>query len=335
MKKYHRKGMMKMERTWKTLNDYFPNIAKSGVFSGLNIEGFPWYTNPNTYYLEPYMSPTQQINYYYHTIRSGNKVASEALETFSGMWSNTGTGVSIFTNKIGQMLLLKYKDIWLKRYATMNFEYNPIENYDMNEEYTQTNNGKRTPNLTKNTTRNPNLDYDETIQDEPGTTKTITRTPDLEKQESTTRTPNITETETTTNVTSDSANNVYGFNSNSPVPNETSKTTRNGEVSTAETGTEENETRSTETGTETTTESIDGTSYRTITKKESGNEDTIETETGSESTEGKETHTLKRSGNIGVTTSQQMIQSERELWNWNFLESVFEDIDRELTCNIW
>ena len=42
-----------------------------------------------------------------------------------------------------------------------------------------------------------------------------------------------------------------------------------------------------------------------------------------------------RHGNIGVTTSQQMIESEIELWKWNFFESVFKDIDTILTLPIY
>lgn len=45
--------------------------------------------------------------------------------------------------------------------------------------------------------------------------------------------------------------------------------------------------------------------------------------------------TLKRSGNIGITTSQQMIESERQLWLWNFFESVFSDIDKILVLKIY
>lgn len=42
-----------------------------------------------------------------------------------------------------------------------------------------------------------------------------------------------------------------------------------------------------------------------------------------------------RSGNIGVTTSQQMIASERELWRWNFFNIVFRDIDSVLCLPIY
>ena len=47
------------------------------------------------------------------------------------------------------------------------------------------------------------------------------------------------------------------------------------------------------------------------------------------------TRTLTRSGNIGVTTSQQMIESERELWMWNFFDIVFADLDNILVLKVY
>ena len=46
------------------------------------------------------------------------------------------------------------------------------------------------------------------------------------------------------------------------------------------------------------------------------------TESGTETT----THEFKRSGNIGVTTSQQMLESERKVVNFTFLKIVFRNI---------
>lgn len=46
-------------------------------------------------------------------------------------------------------------------------------------------------------------------------------------------------------------------------------------------------------------------------------------------------HKLTRSGNIGVTTSQQMIQAERDLWLWYYFDAVFDDIDKLLTLRIY
>lgn len=61
------------------------------------------------------------------------------------------------------------------------------------------------------------------------------------------------------------------------------------------------------------------------TKGEADKNKTIETE----SQTGK--RTLTRSGNIGVTTSQQMLESEIKLWEWNFYETIFKDVDTVLT----
>lgn len=45
--------------------------------------------------------------------------------------------------------------------------------------------------------------------------------------------------------------------------------------------------------------------------------------------------TLTRSGNIGITTSQQMAESELKLWKWTFIQAVYEDLDRLITVPIY
>lgn len=44
---------------------------------------------------------------------------------------------------------------------------------------------------------------------------------------------------------------------------------------------------------------------------------------------------LTRKGNIGVTTTQQMINSEIELREYNFIEAIYSDIDSILTLKIY
>jgi hypothetical protein len=77
--------------------------------------------------------------------------------------------------------------------------------------------------------------------------------------------------------------------------------------------------------TATRTDNLTDTETRNITDQTTHN--TTDTTTG----ENEVTRTLTRSGNIGVTTSQQMIQSSIDLWQWNFFTQVFEDIDTLLT----
>ena len=99
-------------------------------------------------------------------------------------------------------------------------------------------------------------------------------------------------------------NSVYGFNSSEAVDSDI-KTTG-------------------VTGSDETTYNTEDTDTGTQTDTESGRD--VETRN----------YQLSRAGNIGVTTSQQMIESERNLWQWDFFRSVvYPDIDRILTIEIY
>ena len=103
----------------------------------------------------------------------------------------------------------------------------------------------------------------------------------------------------------DISNKVYGFNSSNSVNSDTSTNTVD--------NTEEHNLTFGDTIDETETHNLTFTDERY-------------TSTGRE---------LTRSGNIGVTTSQQMITSERKLWDWIYFEKVFEDIDSVLCLDIY
>lgn len=66
-----------------------------------------------------------------------------------------------------------------------------------------------------------------------------------------------------------------------------------------------------------------------------------DTESGTETIEhsgrdiDNKTHEITRTGNIGVTTSQQMLQSEREVWQWNFTQWLFKTLDSVLALDIY
>ena len=49
----------------------------------------------------------------------------------------------------------------------------------------------------------------------------------------------------------------------------------------------------------------------------------------------EETTDHTRTGNIGVTTSQQMAESDLQLWRWNFFYEVFSDIDNVFTVSTY
>lgn len=150
-----------------------------------------------------------------------------------------------------------------------------------------------------------NYDMTEIMTDDETVTeygKSNTRTDNLTNL----RTPNTTETITPSNLTTTTNNSLYGFNSSAPVPSSGQTQTASGSTSTTRTGSE----TTTNTGTQTDAESGSDTSTRN--------------------------YTLTRTGNIGVTTSQQMIESERNLWMWDyFYKVVFPDICRVITIPIY
>lgn len=143
--------------------------------------------------------------------------------------------------------------------------------------------------------------------------KTRTRTDNLSQQ----RVDNLTHSKTGTESderdrTDATANDIYGFNSSDASPADKSDVTVND----------------------------DNTHTYAVTDTDTGTETTTNTGTQADAETGSDTqtrnYTLTRSGNIGVTTSQQMIQSERDLWLWNFFyDIVFPDIDRILTIQIY
>lgn len=143
--------------------------------------------------------------------------------------------------------------------------------------------------------------------------RTHTRTDNLShtKTGTETNTPNTTETNTP-NLTNATDNAVYGFNSANAVPTGESSMTSTGTNTTTRTGTDTMQYNTTDADTGTQTDADTGSDTHT------------------------RNYTLTRSGNVGVTTSQQMLLSERDLWKWNFYNDiVFPDIDRVLTINIY
>lgn len=143
--------------------------------------------------------------------------------------------------------------------------------------------------------------------------KTTTRDDNLSHGRTGTETRTDTATdETTPNLTTSTANKVHGFNSTTGVSSDEQNETQTGKQTTNRNETNELEINTTDTDTGTQTLTDGGTDTNT------------------------RNYELTRSGNIGVTTSQQMIQSERDLWMWHyFYNVVFPDIDRILTLPIY
>ena len=307
----------------QTINETIPNwLIGSGIFNALNDFDVPWRVS----------DIANELDMEYHGNISGDKFISPLVSKMKSGDTLTTAEMKTLAGVIYHM----YIDNWRREWDTLDMLYNPIENYNMVEKMSNditTDAYGRTHTRTDNTTHIKTGTETDTKNLTDRNTPNVTEitTPNLTK----TTTPNLTET-TTPNVTDTSNSSVYAFNSSSPSPTGTSSTSQTGTNTVTNTGS----TTDTETGSNTVTRS--GTDTTTHTGSDTLTHNTSDRNTGTvtDADSGTDTHTrnyhLTRSGNIGVTTSQQMIQSERDLYMWNiFYRVVFPDIDRVMTLSVY
>lgn len=273
-------------------------------------------------------------------------------------------------SKISSIIAYRFMTKWSKLWDTLFFEYNPIHNYDMTEEENTdsefTGNGKRTGHSSddRDLSRTLNTQIQNSINDSHNETNTQTFNNTVTINDNTTVTTdntltrNMTDTknEETTNTVdyTDTINkSVYGFNSQTASPSDTTVTSKDGsDTNTTNstisyTGTETTDNTTTTTGentnkhTGTITNDIDYTNEGTNTTTNTGTitdsdvNNSEYTDTDTQTNNNIINRKLSRSGNIGVTTTQQMIQSERNLWFWDYFKEVFSDVNKLSTLPIF
>lgn len=271
--------------------------------------------NPNPYpLLTEFVTSSNYVDLDidYHEVFSSEKYLSRVSIRFIEYYirSNYGDTRNIFDllpngrfdlddkNDIIQFLLDNIADLIYNRFA---YKWKKI--YDA-----LTTNYNPLENYNMVQTRTPNITREEVIDIVDERTPDITRTDTFDTTD--TRTPNLTtsgEDSATTEV------GIYGFNSTSG----NNSTNSDGESSSSQsvTGTDTNA----KTG--------------TITNEETGSD--ITTKTGTNTNTETGTEDLTRSGNIGVTTSQQMLESELKLREYDFYKTIYKDIDSILCLGVY
>lgn len=300
---------MKVQR----LKQAWSDELTTGIFSKLQTKNVPWAA----------LNIETSLNMVYHLNRSGNKIVSPLVESYT---ENIAELSEVEKTAIAESIYTIYGDKWGKLYELLSLEYNPIANYDMTEE--ETIQGETSTEATRRGTDTTTGTGTDTIThtgtEQNANTGTVTN-----QHTGTT----ATSTDETSSGSSDGTtdNKIYGFNSSNGVDdsssvNETSATSnRDVEEQTTNNLTD---TR-TDATTATRTDNLTDTETRNVTDQTTYN--TTDATTG----ENETTRTLTRSGNIGVTTTQQMIQSSIDLWQWNFFNQVFDDIDTILTISTY
>lgn len=218
------------------------------------------------------------------------------------MSSKQGSRLLLFDDeKTNDSLLLavpymrKYK--WDKLYNTLALEYNPIENYDRQEKST------RKPNLT--TERRYN-----------GSEKTT-----YNGAETNTQTGSTDRVQSGGQTTTEKPGAIRTHERNSFNPAEPTLEYRDSDSGTNTTDTTYKNLTVTE-------------KYNAIQNKKDfvGRNDLKEYQNreDTETVQGQDVTESRIHGNIGVTTSQQMIQSEREVSNFNYILTVLNDVVNDI-----
>ncbi len=209
--------------------------------------------------------------------------------------------------------------VWRELQKTMEYEYNPIHNYDREETETISGSNDTSRTIGNNGSRERNIirDLNETIEID-NDTNVAGRNTDT----GTAANVVTTDSESSQEMDSTTLNSVFGFNEstaadrNKSVVNSTTETTG---LITADTQDEHSNvltisTDTTETGTS--TKENDELEKETETTKNDIDE-IIENDTDS-------TRTMSARGNIGVTSTQQMISEQRELVLFNLTDVIIE-----------
>ena len=199
----------------------------------------------------------------------------------------------------------KHNRTFSKWIEVLNMDYNPLENYDRIEDWTDTENGgvSSSGRTDSGNTRTFNNQDKRTLDTE------NKRTLDTEDQETL-----DTENKRTldTNITTE--NTVSAFDSSSYQPSDKSDSDNTGTDTMNNTGTDTVTHTGTDTMNNTGTDTVD---YSGTIKDEYG-----EGRSNKETRNNKTVHGGRIHGNIGVLTSQKMVAEQLDIVKWNIVEQI-------------
>lgn len=284
---------------WNTTWGFFQALYAYFGLSTMTEDPPPWLTS----------TTATQLDFIYHT-RSGLKPIAPLVENFVEDDEVSLTDAI----RIAGMFWTVFGDYCKKEYAVLALQYDPIKNYAMTESGTDTH--ARTKSATHSGSETIEKRGDEKI------TKTGTETLGKTGNETTTKFGKI-HTET------DTDEDIFGYDSSA----------QNGvPANHSNTSTVQNFGYQGDNYSEIRTPSITDTRTPNLTDTRTPN--LVDTRrpnlSDSEAENVTDTHSFEKSGNIGVTLAQRMIEAEIKLWQWNFFyKFLFPCVDRVLTLPIY
>lgn len=295
------------------MKDKFNLVGCNALFTAFESQDAPWTE-------ETPQSSNLAWLYWSH---SRNKILNE-------MVAESNSAMSAYAEIILQMYRDKWDHIWDLYVA----EYNPIENYNMVESGGDKNIKSGSLDRSGAITRSGSLSHSGAITR--SGSESVTDDIEYKGKSENKRTGNIEDSGVKADNQTDTDNKIYGYNSSTGVNSDSSAqqaSHKNTQTFNNLTDEQSFTNRKDERDITTTYNSVADTDTRTETYNSIADTDTRK-DTYNNITDAK-THNLSRSGNVGVTTTQQMIEQEIAFRRNLFFEMVFSDIDHILTIPIY
>lgn len=299
---------IKLKNTYDWLNGH-------GIFTALASKDVPWKSTITA----------QSIEDDYIGNFSGDKVVSPLVEKLLDD-DNELTDTAL--NRLATTLYNKYGDGWQRAWDALQEEYDPLHNYDGVETYSETESVEGTNTGTQGVSGTNTGTVVVANDDSESVSGTNTGTQSDSGSTHNTGTQTNAGTNTGTQRTDDG---LYGFNSASASNDKTSTRTDNLQASGTRTDNLTESTSNTRTDnlahSETTTRDNEETTTNNLAHSETRTDNLAHDETR------EREYTITKGGNLGVTTSQQMLESELLFRvKYNFFDTVvYPNIDKVLT----
>ena len=276
------------------LTEAFPNwLVGDGIFSELSKLSVPWSTNSIDLDLE------------YFGNHSGDKIISPLVSKLLVDDKLTSNSIT----RLASIIFSLNGDNWSRLYSALQEEYKALQNYNGDETRTVTTKDTGTDTFSHTGSESS------TLNDSSSNTRTGSESLESSGSDSLSKTGTV-----GSQGSNLSDNNVFGFNSSSSVPSDNSNSS--------------NESTDTYNLSDKTSYGKKDTKVYNNVSDSGSRESTNTLSNESSDTETKDlqtntSETFHREGNLGVTTSQQMLESEFELRiNYRFFDVVFADVDK-------
>lgn len=330
------------------LNEAFPDwYDGKGIFS--EMENVPWADTIDAELLD--------IDYFGN--QSGMKKCSPLVYR---MLEVSDPLSDALRKKLADLVVSKFKPNWDALWRTYHFEYNPIDDYALEERGTSSSEGEYAKNINHqrsgSTSDTETMTHGETVADSLETSRSEAGT--FRKTNETTSSETNTEDETTSltygqniseneSLNSEKNQSKFGFNSDEEVPTDKENTAATNTKTTAHTGTDSTardldatksvESDSTDSGSD--SKQITGEDVRSITHggTDERKSTVTDSETAADTHSGSDSDSAEYekhwSGFRGNFTRQQLIEQERNLWLEDFFTRVYADVDTVIASMIY